>query len=98
MNGHEITATATRTAATRSRLRTVAADPRGAPTASGKSLLPVPKGGFRDTRNYVTDVFSRMVIGWSMASHRKTLGWKTPAEALEEHLRCAHQTGVATTR
>ena len=28
---------------------------------------------------------------------RKTLGWKTPAEALEEHLRCAHQTGVATT-
>ncbi len=28
---------------------------------------------------------------------RKTLGWKTPAEALEEHLRCAHQAGVATT-
>jgi transposase, IS30 family len=27
---------------------------------------------------------------------RKTLGWKTPAEALEEHLRSAHQAGVAT--
>jgi IS30 family transposase len=28
---------------------------------------------------------------------RKTLGWKTPAEALEEHLRSAVQAGVATT-
>jgi IS30 family transposase len=28
---------------------------------------------------------------------RKTLGWKTPAEALEEHLRSAAQAGVATT-
>jgi IS30 family transposase len=28
---------------------------------------------------------------------RKTLGWKTPAETLEEHLRSAAQAGVATT-
>ena len=28
---------------------------------------------------------------------RKTLGWKTPAEALDEHLRLAQQAGVATT-
>jgi IS30 family transposase len=28
---------------------------------------------------------------------RKTLGWKTPAEALTEHLRSADQTGAATT-
>ena len=29
---------------------------------------------------------------------RKTLGWKTPAEALDEHLRSIQQAGVATTR
>src|SRR5665648_288046 len=28
---------------------------------------------------------------------RKTLGWKTPAEALDEHLCSAHEDGVATT-
>jgi len=28
---------------------------------------------------------------------RKTLGWKTPAEALKEHLLLAQQAGVATT-
>jgi IS30 family transposase len=28
---------------------------------------------------------------------RKTLGWKTPAEALDEHLRSLQQPGVATT-
>ena len=28
---------------------------------------------------------------------RKTLGWRTPAEALDEHLRSLQQTGVATT-
>jgi IS30 family transposase len=28
---------------------------------------------------------------------RKTLGWKTPAEALDEHLRSLQQLGVATT-
>ena len=28
---------------------------------------------------------------------RKTLGWRTPAETLNEHLRCAEQAGVATT-
>jgi IS30 family transposase len=29
---------------------------------------------------------------------RKTLGWKTPAEALNEHLLSVEQAGVATTR
>ena len=28
---------------------------------------------------------------------RKTLGWQTPAEALDEHLRSLQQAGVATT-
>jgi IS30 family transposase len=28
---------------------------------------------------------------------RKVLGWKTPAEALDEHLRCLQQAGVAST-
>jgi IS30 family transposase len=28
---------------------------------------------------------------------RKTLGWKTPAEALDEHLRSLHEAGVART-
>jgi IS30 family transposase len=28
---------------------------------------------------------------------RKILGWKTPAEALDEHLRSLTQAGVATT-
>ena len=28
---------------------------------------------------------------------RKTLGWKTPAEALDQHLRFLHQAGVAST-
>ncbi len=31
------------------------------------------------------------------ARPRKTLGWKTPAEALDEHLRSLQQAGVATT-
>jgi IS30 family transposase len=31
------------------------------------------------------------------ARPRKTLGWRTPAEALDEHLRSLHQAGVATT-
>ena len=31
------------------------------------------------------------------ARPRKTLGWKTPAEALNEHLRSVQQVGVATT-
>ncbi|WP_373878276.1 transposase, partial [Mycobacterium kiyosense] len=28
---------------------------------------------------------------------RKTLGWRTPAEAFNDHLHSVHQTGVATT-
>jgi IS30 family transposase len=28
---------------------------------------------------------------------RKTLGWKTPAEAIDEHLQSLRQTGVAST-
>ena len=44
----------------------------------------------------VTDVFSRMVLGWSIASHRKTLGWKTPDEVFNENLLSLKQAGVAT--
>jgi putative transposase len=41
----------------------------------------------------VLDMGSRRIIG----RPRKTLGWKTPAEALNEHLLLAGQGGVATT-
>ncbi len=34
---------------------------------------------------------------WVVTRPRKTLGWKTPAEALDEHLRSLQQAGVATT-
>lgn len=66
----------------------------------------------------VMDVFSRQIVGWSIADHiraelvvdaleavahalntrpRKTLSWRTPAEALDEHLRSLTKAGVATT-
>jgi putative transposase len=41
----------------------------------------------------VTDVFSRMVIGWSMASHRKT-GLVVDAVAMAVHRRGGHVPGV----
>jgi putative transposase len=64
---------------------------------------------------FITDAFSRKIVGWRVASHmrtqmvldavalalntrpRKTLGWKTPAEALDELLRSPPQGSVATT-
>ncbi len=46
--------------------------------------------------SFVIDAFSRKVIGWQLASHMRTdlvldalrmaLGWRTPAEVLDEHL------------
>ena len=61
----------------------------------------------------VIDLWSRKVVGWSMRSdlttplvtdaldmaisQRKTLGWKTPAETLDEHLHSLKQGSVATT-
>jgi hypothetical protein len=44
----------------------------------------------------VTDVFSRMVIGWSMASHRKT-DLVVDAVAMAVHRRGGHVPGVITT-
>ena len=60
----------------------------------------------------VIDLFNREVIGYAIADHhraslvcdavntarfRKVLGWKTPAEAFNQHLRSNQQIGVATT-
>ena len=37
-------------------------------------------------------------VQWALNTRpRKTLGWRTPVEALEEHLRSSHTTRVATT-
>jgi putative transposase len=54
----------------------------------------------------VIDLFARRVIGWAtgdrlhrdlaLAALRKALGWRTPAEALNELIKSAH-TDVATT-
>lgn len=67
---------------------------------------------------FIVDAFSRMIVGWRVASHmrtemvldaieavahalnsrpRKTLEWRTPAEAFNEQLLLLQQTGVATT-
>ena len=36
-------------------------------------------------------------VAATLNSRRKTLGWRTPAEALDEHLRSLQQGSVATT-
>jgi putative transposase len=62
---------------------------------------------------FVIDVFSRRIVGWRVSSSlrtdlaldalelntrpRKTLGWKTPAQALDQFLHSAHTGSVATT-
>ncbi|MBE1470784.1 putative transposase [Kibdelosporangium phytohabitans] len=53
---------------------------------------------------FVLDVFSRWsaddiaaVAATLNSRPRKTLGWKTPAEALNDHLRSIQDTGVAST-
>jgi IS30 family transposase len=53
-----------------------------------------PKG--TDLSRWDTDAI-KAVAATLNARPRKTLGWKTPAEALDDHLRSAQQTGVATT-
>jgi hypothetical protein len=61
----------------------------------------------------VLDMFSRRIVGWSIADHiraelvvdalainnrpRKSLGWKTPAEVVNEHLRSLQRSGAAMT-
>jgi putative transposase len=60
----------------------------------------------------VLDAFSRRIVGWAMETHlrtelvlaavlnarpRKTLAWKTPAEALDRLLLDANKDCVATT-
>jgi transposase InsO family protein len=60
----------------------------------------------------IKDLFSNCIVGWAIDERmkarivvaatinsrpRKILDWKTPAEALDEHLRSLQQAGVATT-
>ena len=42
----------------------------------------------------VLDVYSRRVVGWSIADHLRT---ELVADALDEHLNSIQQAGVATT-
>jgi IS30 family transposase len=54
----------------------------------------LPKG--TDLSRWDADAIEAIAVTLN-SRPRKTLGWKTPAEALDDHLRSAHQPGVATT-
>ena len=54
-----------------------------------------PKG--TDLHRYSRDDIDAVALALNTRP-RKTLSWRTPAEALDEHLRSIHQAGVATTR
>ena len=71
------------------------------------TYLPVEGGRFLYLAT-VIDLYSRWLVGWSIADHmrtslavnnrpRKILGWRTPAEVFAEQLRSLQQPGVATT-
>ncbi len=53
-----------------------------------------PKG--TDLSRWTRDEIEAVAAGLN-SRPRKTLGWRTPAEALDEHLRSVEQAGVATT-
>jgi len=58
------------------------------PTSSGSPTSPyvaVVSGFVYVAR--VIDAWSRRIVGWAISRPRKTLGWKTPAEALDSYLR-----------
>ncbi|WP_374224451.1 DDE-type integrase/transposase/recombinase [Streptomyces sp. ISL-94] len=73
------------------------------------TYIPTDQGWFYLAT--VIDIASRRVVGWATADHlrtdlvadalngrpRKTLGWRTPAEALNQQLQSLQTSGVATT-
>lgn len=64
-------------------------------TPAGAATSPnFPKG--TDLSRWEADELAAVALALN-ARPRKTLGWKTPAEALNEHLLSAQETGVATT-
>ena len=65
------------------------------PVESGRLLRQYfPKG--TDLSRWTADEIEAVATALN-SRPRKTLGWKTPAEALNEHLQSLLQAGVATT-
>ena len=72
-----------------------AISPPTAPTRCGSPTSPT-RSRASCTWGAIKDLFSNRVVGYSL-DDRMTLGWRTPAEAVNDHLLLRQQAGDATT-